>query len=749
MEFEQLCKRENWLDSSGLANAICEKILTGEITPPEKIILTGFTEISPQHQYLLDVCVKAGSSITIFEPEKIDNITHRISLTDEETELQTMARWAKSILHLYPDKTIGCIIPNLKKLRDRALQIFSDVFSAEDTYTTDHILLPFNISAGKKLSAYPIIHTALQLLNIHPKPLSINTLSGLLRSPFLGEAEREISQRARFENTLRRNNVSNISLEKLMSEKSHFDFSRDCPAFASRIQKYLDTLPDTSQLLPTSTWVTIFDQQLTALGWPGERSLNSAEYQVVKNAWLTLLTEYAACDTVLGPLNYQQALHYLTYLATKVMFQPQSPEGAPIQLLGALEAADLSFDYLWVMGLDDTTWPPIPKPNPFIPQRLQKALQMPHATAERELVYCQRLTEQFTRSAKQIVFSHALHNDKAELRPSPIIATATTVTLEQILLADFAPPSQKIYATRTMEYIQDDIAPPIQANERISGGSHIFKLQAACPFKAFAELRLQAKKIDEPTLGLMAKDRGNIIHKAMEMVWSKLNDKTTLDQQDDEALMTIVTDSVEHALSLDTSNALKNTRYRKLESLRLQKLLLTWLEKEKARPHFTVIALEEKRETIIGNIPLTLRVDRIDKLDNGRQLIIDYKTGKNNSFDAWFSDRPDEPQLPLYCLTDPDKTIGILFAQINAEKMKWDGVSELTLDIDSVKTIDKVKYTDANNWKEQIAQWQTTLQKIGTDFSNGNATVDPKDSVETCRHCHLHAFCRIHESSEL
>ncbi len=65
-------------------------------------------------------------------------------------------------------------------------------------------------------------------------------------------------------------------------------------------------------------------------------------------------------------------------------FQAQSP-AANVQILGILEAGGLLFDALWISGLDDSNWPAQPKPNPFIPKRLQRELKMPHASAEREL----------------------------------------------------------------------------------------------------------------------------------------------------------------------------------------------------------------------------------------------------------------------------------------------------------------------------------------------------------------------------
>lgn len=743
LTFHNLCEQNNWIDSYSLANIIIQKISEEKIGLPKNMILLGFTEITPQQQNLIDVCQQLGIDISHNENINKKTISQRISLQDEESEIYSMARWAKSLLTTYPTTSIGCIVPRLDKVRERVIQIFSDVFSEKNSYTLNHTILPFNISAGKSLALYPVINTALKLLNLNTNNIPIETISSLLRSPFLGEAEKEMSQRSNFDNFLRKTNVSTVSFKSLLNA----DLKNHCPFLAKRIKAYIELITNEKQILTISEWTTHFIDILTSLGWPGERSLNSAEYQVV-DAWLTLLKEYTAFDKVLDKQTGSRTLHYLTYLTTKKIFQPESPDTAPIQILGALEAAEIPFEYSWVMGIDDTTWPPIPKPNPFIPQRLQKTLLMPHATAERELIYCQQLTRQLKKGADNIIFSHALYIDDAELRPSPIISMLPEITINDIELSDFNTPAQQIFASQDIVVLHDEIAPAVSQIEieRLRGGSSIFKNQAACPFKAFAENRLHAKKIDPPTLGLRPQDRGNIVHKALELIWNALQCQETLLRMEEGELIELISTCVDTALTLNKSESIDNLRYRTIEANRLQKLFLQWLELEKLRPDFKVISQEETRNITVGNIPLTVRVDRVDELENSKKIIIDYKTAKYNSTKSWFGERPDEPQLPLYCIADSEKAIGILFAQINPEEIKWVGISETELGIDSVKTLIKTKDADAPTWKLQVQQWQLTLEKLAMDFLQGIAYVDPKEIVETCNHCHLHSLCRIHES---
>ena len=103
------------------------------------------------------------------------------------------------------------------------------MFCAENTYTLNHTTLPFNISAGKRLSEYPVIHAALELLNLQVDKIPLMTLSNILRSPFLGEAESEMLTRANLDSALRRKNISVTSLGSLLEKNSELSFHKYCP----------------------------------------------------------------------------------------------------------------------------------------------------------------------------------------------------------------------------------------------------------------------------------------------------------------------------------------------------------------------------------------------------------------------------------------------------------------------------------------------------------------------------------------
>lgn len=739
--YKDICTKKNWMDESVLIECIAEKIQQRLIELPKKMIVIGFTELTPQQRFLLQCIEESGTAVTLNPEEKKSAcLLKRISLLNEETEILTMARFAKYQYDQANTTKIACIIPHLETMRDQVIDIFSAVFSEKNTFTLDYTSLPFNISAGKSLNTYPVIHIALLMLGLHSNTITLATITSILRSPFIMNAECEYIQRAHCIQDLQESRVTTFTLESIISRLKPFSLTLE--KCFSELSHLFKSLPKQGKL---SDWMQFFMKILHCLGWPGERSVNSHEYQVIQ-CWLETINQLEAYDTLSDSCQYFDALHYLMTLTTNTIFQPQSPE-APIQILGLLEAIDIPFDYVWIMGCDDTRWPAPAKPNPFIPYRLQTLLQMPHATAERELHYCVRLMEQITAQTPFCIVSHAMQSADGELRASQLIQAIPEITLDELPLAHFQPLAPLIYQNRQIEYIIDVKARAIQPNELIRGGVSILKLQAACPFKAFAEIRLQAKSFDDAGIGLRSTDRGNIVHHALELFWQDIHDSKQLSELSDHDLKNIIQRVAQCAIESFTEQSIQTKRYYELECKRLTHLLYDWLQIEKMRPPFRVIAQEKEHSITLGqgHIPITMRVDRIDELMDGTYLIIDYKTGKDNEINAWFSDRPDDPQLPFYCIFSPDLISGIAYGQINRTKLMFKGLASHDLGIPSIRPIHTLSSADHRPWSEQLAEWKVILEKLGDQFNQGHAEINPKDPLSTCQYCKLQGLCRKHD----
>jgi len=495
------------------------------------------------------------------------------------------------------------------------------------------------------------------------------------------------------------------------------------------LRRFVHELEQLPACQPASAWSADFSRLLEAIGWPGERTLSSREYQVME-AWQGMLSNLASLDVSAMPMNFDEALSRLREIAAESTFQVEN-EGAPVQIMGLLEASGLRFDHLWVMGLHDDALPRAANPNPFLPISLQREHKLPHSSAERELEFANRLMERLLASAPDAVLSYPEVEGDRMLSPTPVAAGdwAPKTT-------DSAPLNNWIARMRSglrFEEFVDQVAPPVAAELMQPGGTSLFKDMAACPFRAFAKHRLGAKPMEATDLGLSYKDRGSGVHRALELIWNELGSQARLLELPPGELQELVARHVSSAVQ-----RVGGSIGRKQEQRRLEKLLTAWLEIEKLRDPFVAHKPEEERLVTIGGLQVRMRIDRVDELDDGRQIILDYKTGQVKAA-GWEGDRPDEPQLPLYCATSEGPIAGAAFVQIRTGELGFRGVTEDGVSLPRLKKMQLAPVPLA----ETIAEWRRVLERLAQNFREGLAEVDPKH--DACDYCGLRALCRIRE----
>ena len=208
-------------------------------------------------------------------------------------------------------------------------------------------------------------------------------------------------------------------------------------------------------------WAQRISEALGIAGFPGERSLDSTEYQTLKK-WHELVAAFAALDRIVPRTGYADAVSRLRRMAADTLFQPETPE-VPIQILGVFEAAGLAFDRLWVMGLSDEVWPPGPRPNPFLPIEVQRAAKLPQGSAGESLELARRLTTEWLSAADEVVLSYPQRDDERELKPSPLIID---VSQQPLPLPAYAVFRDAIHAARGLEQIEDHKAPALERPSR-------------------------------------------------------------------------------------------------------------------------------------------------------------------------------------------------------------------------------------------------------------------------------------------
>jgi ATP-dependent helicase/nuclease subunit B len=713
-KFNQYCKKYNFVVTCQLPSLLLPHLQHHDL----KITLAEFDEYNPQLKTLVDGLEKFGCKITHYNSGDCKgSLQKRLSFTKQEDEITTIARWAKQIISCNQKTNIGVIVANLTNLRPEIIRIFTEVLG--DTKNV-------NISAGIIFSSLPIISRALKLLELH-KPLNLSTISELLLSPYISGAESEKSNRALFDFQLNQLNQSQFRISDIefLSEKLSINIS----SLANALQKTQDVYAHVkNKKMHNSAWAKIFAQILQAMGWPGENNLTEAESASL-HRFTELLHEFATTDLIAGKITYVKALRILSDLAKHTIFQPEQETNTPINILGTLEAAGINFDHLWIMGLDQESWPPAPTPNPFIPIKIQKEFELPHSSAKRELHFCETLTKRFKHSAKEVIFSHVKQIEDRVVGPSALIADIPEASADDLNLDTFTPQAKEIYCSQKIATLIDNGSLALKPNESIRGGNRLIESQSLCPFRAFAEFRLAAKEFKQFEPGISKLKRGILIHAALENFWQEVKTHQNLCTLNQEALQNLIIKCVKRALYKED---LPQTLYL-LEQKCLIRLLNRWLDIEKSRPPFEVTATEKTIQTKLGPIQIKLRIDRIDRLADGNLLLIDYKTGKKlpTIFD-WFGKRPKNPQLPLYCVA-VDETQGFAFAQINIESIKFKDVSldELAF---GMHAADADNFKDNINWHELITYWRENLIGLANDFVAGHVQPGPL-SPKVCKQC--------------
>jgi ATP-dependent helicase/nuclease subunit B len=752
--FQHTCGKEEWLSRSELPLVLQETVLAGQVEQTGRLVLTGFDRITLAQEHLIKAFEQQGHSVEIIEPSETPGAKQPVLVeaSDKRDEIATCALWVRQELAAAAAQNyaprIAVVVPAVSRVRPEIERIFRHILAPEaECIGARDTPLMFEFSLGVPLADVPMARAALLLLRWMHSALPQDQASWLMLSGFVCESVEELLPIAAFDARLRSQSMrqpeQDLDIFLQFLDRAWTE-ALPLTALRRRLQKAQRLLP-ANRLLDFAEWASLAEQILATVHWPGSHELASEDFQV-QARWSQLLDAVAALAFDGRKVDYAQFLEVLEHHAAQTIFAPESRD-APVQILGPLEAAGLTFDALWFLGADDASWPPAARPHPFLSRWLQRKYEMPHANSDVDWKLTQQATIRLQKSATQCVFSYAAQDGESACRPSTLVDSGkervqakqlrATLGVEEDLAAEHDFPAD------VPDEEQATVVPwPV---EKDAGGADVLRSQAACPFRAFASRRLAARSMNETDWGLNYGERGSVVHTILEKLWAELmNRRSLLDARREGRLDAIMAHHIDEALQRYKVEGPKrnwNQAYLEAERERILSLINDWLAYEEKRADFTVESREEKRVAAVGELKLQVRVDRVDAVRGGR-VIIDYKTGMVKK-DLWDGDRPDDPQLPIYAgYGQVEDLKGVLLGHVAEDKLEFLGrVEDGNLIMPGDTALSRPPYS-----AEMLHGWQIVLTELAQQFLNGEAQVDPKQYPNTCKFCDLPGLCRIAES---
>ena len=731
--YTRTCDLERLLPASMLDDALGRHFEQRTPTEIPQLYLLGFDDLLPSQHYLLDRFAAAGSSIELLDAATLAGVACRgarvLRCVDAQHEWSALSNKVveTGVPRLDYDADVLIVMPEVERSRAALDRTLRAAFG-------NRAVPSWEFAAGQSLATLPLPAAALRLLRWTTEPLPVEDVGDLLQSPFLhfgidadeaGELDADVLRDSR-----------RLRPEWTLAALAH-RLTSHAPVVHHRLLRIDATAAQQLRgiCLP-GIWIARLEHVLNAAGWPGIREQTSIEFQIV-DRWNDLLETVASLDLFNTPIPFATFLEHLQIAAAETLFGPENV-GAPIQVVSPAEAAGTTASLLWFAHATEDQWNARRNPSPLLPWPLQAECGMPGTSAVRDGEAHLRTTRRLLASADDVIISYAATDSNGDHHPSAVF---DLLSVEH----SSAPPLHVNETSLQLEPFFDNVPLPPLPTGSVHGGVGVLKDQAACAFRAFAERRLFSSEPETTALGLNQRQRGELLHYVLQLFWDEVETQDELlRRRGDSTLASTLHAHIDTALTVPASADAWNSAYLGLQRRRLFALLMQWLDMEAQRPLFRVLATEQEVDDVhIGPLQFNLRVDRIDEvLRDGEPMLalLDYKTGSPVAGE-WLGPRPAEPQLPLYAVAASLENVGaIAFATVTPGS-KHLGLRALPATTELLFTNISDKQPEV--FEAQMEQWYATLERLATEFADGDTHVSPREYPQTCQFCGQRMLCRL------
>ena len=214
---------------------------------------------------------------------------------------------------------------------------------------------------------------------------------------------------------------------------------------------------------------------------------------------------------------------------------------------------------------------------------------MPWASAAAQTRGARASLTAWRASAGELVCSWARLEGDAHRSQSPLLAHLPD-RVEFVPRRSAAPLAVELHKP-ALESLDDTQGVAVDISRTVAGGVKPLALQAECGFHAYGEMRLEAEALETPAPGIDARERGMLMHKALELVWLKLGNHFRISVTETAILRPTIADSVAAAVVVRVSRAMCRSSCGKRSSAKRtgsEILIEKLLDVERTRAPFTV-----------------------------------------------------------------------------------------------------------------------------------------------------------------
>lgn len=735
----------DWLLETQLPEALIALMDTGEWTPPEQVRTIGMVHETPVQTRLLEAMAERGT--VVVRDEVARECESELSLLRPANKLMQMRMAAERIRELLmpfrnrndaEPPRIALVVPDIDAARPEIDAVLGE-YLAPYTLVPGELRerRPWRYARGLPLAEQPLVALALDLLSVETRRNPLDVISRILLDPSIF-SNAPVSRRSEFELRLRQLGYWFSIPRMRVLAAEHTDGEDDFPARFSRwLDEYDSTRPDRE--LP-SVWADWIQAILAAAEW-GSGSLTSTQTQAIES-WNEALDGFRAMDSQIGRVNASQMLVWVREILFARYFQPAVRHLQPVHVLSHADALGGVYDEIIVLDATTGTLPEAPRAIGLVSQERLAMAGVPRSSPDLAVADAERWRDVLLRMAPRIQVMAPAHNDAGDsLVPSPIFTgwpgggavseAATALTALSSTVSD------------ALEVPAEEPVPPIDDPdlEGVRGGVKIFGSMAVSPWLAFVRHRLGLTEFPVAVEGIDVRNQGKLMHRVLDRFWTAVRTRDNLLSISLDDLIAMVRELVTRVQEEDglISPEAFGSGLAAAEHQRMSDLILDWLEVEGQRTDpFEVVLTEADVQTDIGGLHVSLRIDRVDRIDRSaagddtlRYLAIDYKSSSSALSRSWLEDEDlPEPQLPIYASCTDLGRHGVS----SIDGVAWGKVAEKGCSFityagfcDNVTPKSSGQRGRAvDDWSGQLRAWRSLLERQARVFMEGSLELDRK-----------------------